>query len=113
MLVTVTDFLGTDYVACSAARASICPISRTIIIARWPDSRWNRGVGRLRRAHTAEAPAEVDRRGSAVTDDDVVRHPVHLGHDGQPKGVVQTHASTLQVAADWVAMTGLPPTTAT
>src|SRR6202035_2998611 len=29
------------------------------------------------------------------------------GTTGVPKGVVQTHARTLRVATDWVAMTGL------
>jgi acyl-CoA synthetase (AMP-forming)/AMP-acid ligase II len=107
VLVTVSDFLGTDYVAMLRASDVVLPALRTIVVSRGrpPDGTlsWSAFLGRA-----TDAPrAEVARRSAAVTAEDVSDILFTSGTTGVSKGVVQTHARSLRVATDWVAMTGL------
>ncbi|HVT64715.1 MAG TPA: FadD3 family acyl-CoA ligase [Mycobacteriales bacterium] len=105
LLVTVTDFLDTDYVA--MLEGAPLPELADIVVARGEASdatiAWDDFVALV----TPEAVGEVANRRNALT----AEHPSDIlftsGTTGQPKGVVMTHSRTLQVARDWVAMTGL------
>ncbi len=107
VLVTVTDFLGTDYVAMLAATDAALPALRTVVAARGKPTGRSLGWNDFLDQATPEDLAEVDRRSEALGPDDPSDILFTSGTTGVPKGVVMTHSRTLQVATDWVAMTGL------
>ncbi|MGD0880147.1 MAG: FadD3 family acyl-CoA ligase [Acidimicrobiales bacterium] len=107
VLVTVTDFLGTDYVAMLRATGTELTDLGTVVVAHGPTvegtESWDAFVARA----TPHGLAEVARRSAAVAPDDPCDILFTSGTTGVAKGVVQTHGGTTQVAADWVDMTGL------
>jgi HIP---CoA ligase len=107
VLVTVTDFLGTDYVAALDDTGAELPSLTTIVVAQGPVTAgsvsWAGFVGRA----TATARDELDRRSLALGAEDPSDILFTSGTTGRAKGVVQTQGRTLAVATDWVAMTGL------
>ncbi|MGD0311340.1 MAG: FadD3 family acyl-CoA ligase [Acidimicrobiales bacterium] len=107
LLVTVTDFLGTDYVAMVRATEIELPELETVVVARGPvpdgAESWK---GFMARATQTDREV-VGRRASEVDPDDPSDILFTSGTTGAPKGVVMTHRRTLCVATDWVAMTGL------
>ncbi len=107
VLVTVTDFLGTDYVGMLRDTGIDLPDLTTTVIARGSAVEGTEGWSDFLDRANGAATAEVDRRTAATEPDDPSDILFTSGTTGFPKGVVQTHGRTLCVATDWVAMTGL------
>jgi acyl-CoA synthetase (AMP-forming)/AMP-acid ligase II len=108
-LITVTEFLATDYVAMLRAAGRDLPDLELIVVSRGKAPEGTESwAGFLARA-TNESRAEVDRRRARVAPGDPSDILFTSGTTGVPKGVVSTHSRTLVVATDWATMTGLRP----
>jgi acyl-CoA synthetase (AMP-forming)/AMP-acid ligase II len=83
------------------------PDLATIIVARGPIPAQAHAWTEVLRTATEAGRDEVDRRSAGLGPADASDILFTSGTTGVPKGVVQTHGRTLQVATDWVAMTGL------
>ncbi len=105
LLVTVTDFLGSDYV--SMLDPASLPELADVVVAHGPATGATLGWDEFVATATTDAIAAVAARRKELTAD----HPADIlftsGTTGKPKGVVMTHSRTLAVATDWVRMTGL------
>ena len=107
VLLTTSDFLGSDYVAMLRKSGAALPDLGTIVVARGPAAEGSESWDAFARRAGAEDRAEVERRAAEVSPDDPSDILFTSGTTGAAKGVVQTHGRTLVVATDWSAMTGL------
>ena len=107
VLVTVTDFLGTDYVAMLERSRVELPDLATIVVAGGSAVDGSLSWADFLARGTEESRREALRRSEALTATDPSDILFTSGTTGTPKGVIQTHSSTMRAAIDWAAMTGL------
>jgi acyl-CoA synthetase (AMP-forming)/AMP-acid ligase II len=108
-LVTVTDFLGTDYLGMLGGTGTPLPDLQTTVVARGPAPAGAVAWSDFRGRATVATRAALAERSAALSDGYPSDILFTSGTTGSPKGVVMTHGRTLCVATDWVAMTGLGP----
>jgi acyl-CoA synthetase (AMP-forming)/AMP-acid ligase II len=107
VLVTVTDFLGTDYVSVLRSTGAELPELQEIIVSSGTVPEGTHSWTGFLSGATPNAIAEVDRRRATIGAEDVSDILFTSGTTGVPKGVVMTHQRTLYCATDWVTMTDL------
>ena len=111
LLVTVAGFLGNDYVGLLRDAVDVAaelPDLGTVVVLRTdtPPAGTEAWGAFLARGDAVD-PGEVERRALAVAPDDLSDLLFTSGTTGNPKGVMQTHASTLRAFHAWSTVVGL------
>jgi acyl-CoA synthetase (AMP-forming)/AMP-acid ligase II len=106
LLITVTDFLDTDYVALLDAAGVDTPLEATIVLrGAVPDGcvSWADFVASGSEVAAAAVDAALDNRSAADLSDILFTS----GTTGSPKGVMTTHGQSLRGYRDWSEVVGL------
>jgi HIP---CoA ligase len=106
LLVTVTDFLDTDYVAMLAEAGTPGCLERTVVLAGpVPDGAV--GWGDFVAAGADVDPAVTAGRAAAIDPDDVSTIIFTSGTTGKPKGAMLRHAASVRAYNAWASVVGL------
>jgi HIP---CoA ligase len=107
VLLTVTDFLGTDYVDMLEPERENLPALEHVIVIQGSASRGTVGWSDFLGNGQSVLEEDVDARIGAVKPDDVSDILFTSGTTGRPKGAMCTHAQALRAYTDWAAVVGL------
>jgi acyl-CoA synthetase (AMP-forming)/AMP-acid ligase II len=107
VLLTVTDFLGTDYVDLLAPERPQLPALERVVVIRGHAAKGTVGWADFIGEGQGVREEDVDARVAAVNPDDVSDILFTSGTTGRPKGAMCTHAQALRAYADWADVVGL------
>jgi acyl-CoA synthetase (AMP-forming)/AMP-acid ligase II len=119
VLLTVTDFLDTDYVALLRSEFGPAsddrPVDRLtdlaeIVVLRGAPSDGSRSWADFLRGGDSISSADANSRALAVTPDDYSDILFTSGTTGNPKGVLTAHGQNLRAFCDWADVVGLRDT---
>jgi acyl-CoA synthetase (AMP-forming)/AMP-acid ligase II len=108
VLITVTDFLGTDYVALlDAAGRPDCLEDVVVLSGPMPEGAGARAWADVLAGAEAVDPAETAARAAALTPDDISTVIFTSGTTGAPKGAMLRHGASVRAFSDWATVVGL------
>ena len=107
VLLTVSDFLGTDYVSLlEPERGGLSALAHTVVLrgaAPRGTVGWTDFIGKGQAVHEDELESRI----AGVGADDVSDILFTSGTTGRPKGAMCTHAQALRAYSDWADVVGL------
>ena len=106
LLLTVTDFLDTDYVALLRAETAPATLEEIVVIRGAAPAGTTHWVDFLARGEGVDA-ADVAARGAAVAPDDLSDMLFTSGTTGKPKGAMLTHGASVRAYDAWASVVGL------
>jgi acyl-CoA synthetase (AMP-forming)/AMP-acid ligase II len=105
-LLTVTDFLESDYLSLLDGVAGLDALELRIVLSGpVPDGAW--GWDAFVASGSGAAPDEVARRGAAVEAGDISDIIFTSGTTGAPKGAMLTHGASVRTYTAWSDLVGL------